>query len=153
MAQSLAIELRLREGQATELLDHFRTVVSARISLQDLRSQGYGQAHGKKIRALDANEKTVGDEIRREYHRIRDVMLVLGMSAKDGRYHLITDADASPFTVTMEQRQPGDSRRTPSWLWADFSFVDNQPEGPTKEYINESECPTFTCTRRANVLH
>ncbi|TFK87312.1 hypothetical protein K466DRAFT_491107 [Polyporus arcularius HHB13444] len=137
MLQCVAIERRLREGQANDALDEFRTVVSARISLQDLRSQGWGQKHGKRLRAMDAKEKAVGEAARSEYHRIRSILLVLGMSDKDATYRVIKDADASPFIVTMEQRRPGDSHRTPSWVWADFSFVDNQPEGPTKEFINQ----------------
>ena len=139
LKEAVAIERRLREGQANDALDSFRAIVTGRVSLLELRKQGAGQKHGKAIRKKDAEERMLGQDARAEYHRLRNILRALGMSEDDATYRVITDEDASPYILTIEQRKPGARRTTPSWLWADFTFVDEQPDGPSKEFMRKSK--------------
>ncbi|KAI0643312.1 hypothetical protein C8Q79DRAFT_915187, partial [Trametes meyenii] len=129
------VERKLREGQANDALHELRTHLTAMYSLEDLRHQGMGQDHGKRVRGLSATEVEVGRRARDEYRRVRVALRVLGMKEDHETYRVLTDNDAKPFVVTPEQHRRGDSKRNPSWLWEDFSFIDDQENDEVKEVL------------------
>ncbi|KAH9884296.1 hypothetical protein C8Q73DRAFT_796289 [Cubamyces lactineus] len=136
MKPAMDIELKIRQGQAAEALDDVRTNIAARrCSLRDLRSQGSGQKHGKKVRALADSERLVGTKARDEYRRLRVLMICLGMSDKDETYRALEDADMQHFTVVAEQYALGDAAKQGSWLWRDFSFINKQDDAEVTEYL------------------
>ncbi|KAI0644659.1 hypothetical protein C8Q79DRAFT_1001927 [Trametes meyenii] len=129
------VERKLREGQANDALHELRTHLTAMYSLEDLRHQGMGQDHGKRVRGLSATEVEVGRRARDEYRRVRVALRVLGMNKDHETYRVLMDKDAKPFVVTAEQHRRGDSKRNPSWLWEDFSFIDNQENDEVKNVL------------------
>ena len=139
MASAVSIERKLREGQANNALNELRAHLTALYSLEDLQKQGSGQAHGKRVRAMAATEVTIGHHARDEYRRVRNILLKLGMPESDETYRALTDSDARPFIVFSHQHQRGDSKRPPSWIWNDFSFLTNQQDAEVKDYMWQSK--------------
>ncbi|KAI0664425.1 hypothetical protein C8Q70DRAFT_905479 [Cubamyces menziesii] len=148
MAPAVSIERKLREGQANDALNELRAHLTALYSLEDLQKQGTGQAHGKRVRAIAATEVTIGHHARDEYRRVRTILLKLGMPEDDDTYRALTDNDARPFIVFSHQHQRGDSKRPPSWIWNDFSFLTNQQDAEVKDYMWQKLRP-FWFRRRA----
>ncbi|KAH9884049.1 hypothetical protein C8Q73DRAFT_661332, partial [Cubamyces lactineus] len=148
MVSAVSIERKLREGQANDALNELRAHLTALYSLEDLQKQGSGQAHGKRVRAMAATEVTIGHHARDEYRRVRNILLKLGMPEGDETYRPLTDNDARPFIVFSHQHQRGDSKRPPSWIWNDFSFLTNQQDAEVKDYMWQKLRP-FWFRRRA----
>ena len=143
MEEAVSIERKLREGQAKDALDELRTHLTALYSLEDLRGQGTGQAHGQRVKALAATEVAIGHQARDEYRRVRKVLVELGMPEDDKTFRILIDEDAKPFIVFSHQHRRGDSKRTGSWLWEDFSFANDQGDNEVKEYMYHSEFDTL----------
>ncbi|KAI0659679.1 hypothetical protein C8Q70DRAFT_1054022 [Cubamyces menziesii] len=149
MAEPVSIERKLREGQAKDALDELRTHLTALYSLEDLRGQGTGQAHGQRVKALAATEVAIGHQARDEYRRVRKVLITLGMPEDDKTFRVLTDEDAKPFIIFSHQHRRGDSKRTGSWLWEDFSFADNQGDNEVKEFMYHKIRPFWFRKRAA----
>ncbi|KAH9884219.1 hypothetical protein C8Q73DRAFT_644132 [Cubamyces lactineus] len=149
MEEAVSIEQKLREGQAKDALDELRTHLTALYSLEDLRGQGTGQAHGQRVKALAATEVAIGHQARDEYRRVRKVLVELGMPEDDKTFRILTDEDAKPFIVFSHQHRRGDSKRTGSWLWEDFSFANDQGDNEVKEYMYHKIRPFWFRKRAA----
>ncbi|KAI9068138.1 hypothetical protein FKP32DRAFT_1609054 [Trametes sanguinea] len=149
MARALEIERRLREGQATDALNDLRAHLTALFSLQDLRQQGAGQQHGTRIKGYAATEVAVGRHARDEYRRVRHVLRILGMPDDHKVFRVLTDQDAKPFVVFSEQHRRGDSRRHPSWLWEDFSFIAGQTDHEVRAFMMHKLRPHWFRCRAA----
>ena len=151
MAPVIAIERKLREGQAHDALNELRLHITARYSLKDLEDQGAGQAHGKRMREMDQTHKAAVDKARDDYRRIRDKLLVLGLKPKNNIFRQLDDSDCRAIS---ESRRIGDSRETRSWLWADLSILskENVASG-VKEFMIKrmlhSSCDTLVLRRTA----
>ena len=61
------------------------------------------------------------------------------MSKRDTTYCALNASDVVAFTVYSTDKQLGDSRKQPSWIWSDFRFVEGEEAG-IKAYCEESEC-------------
>ncbi|KAI0668291.1 hypothetical protein C8Q78DRAFT_1071556 [Trametes maxima] len=146
---AVEVERKLREGQANDALHELRTHLTAVYSLADLRQQGVGQDHSKRVKGMSATEIEVGRRARDEYRRVRVVLRVLGMKEDHETYRVLTDKDAKPFVVTPEQHRRGDSKRNPSWLWEDFSFIDDQENDEVKEVLLAKTRPHWFRRRAA----
>ena len=40
--------------------------------------------------------------------------------------------------MTHYEKRAGDSRKTPSWIWRNSGYVKGIPEGPMKDFVEES---------------
>ncbi|KAI0656991.1 hypothetical protein C8Q70DRAFT_1046552 [Cubamyces menziesii] len=132
---AIEIERRIREGQANDALDNLRTHLAARYSLRDLRAQGKGPKHGKKVRALAQVETKIGTEAKQEYRRLRVLLRVLGMAEDDDKYKVLRDDDLKHFVAVTEQYELGSGSKTGSWLWGDFTFVNKQGNEEVHEFL------------------
>ncbi|KAH9921091.1 hypothetical protein B0H21DRAFT_660461, partial [Amylocystis lapponica] len=72
------------------------------------------------IRRKQAAVKTAAEV----YRRARRALLTLGMEENDQTYRPLRPEDLRPFVLRMEEQQRGDSKKAPSWIWGDFSFVE-----------------------------
>ncbi|KAI0706563.1 hypothetical protein C8Q76DRAFT_630169 [Earliella scabrosa] len=144
MASPVAIERKLREGQARDTLNEVRLQITARYSLQNLEDQGAGQAHGKRIREMDETHQAAADKAREEYQRLRDILLVLGLKPDNPTFRELTDSDCRAIS---ESRRRGESRETRSWLWADLSILrkQNMASGVKEFMIKHSRPHWFQC--------
>ena len=61
------------------------------------------------------------------------------MSKRDTTYCALNASDVVAFTVYSTDKQLGDSRKQPSWIWSDFRFMEEEEVG-IKAYCKESEC-------------
>lgn len=140
MAAAVAIERKLREGQANDALNNLRTHIAARYSLRDLRHSAPGPKHGKEVRALARGEQKIGDSAKYEYRRVRVLLRVLGMSEDDEIYQPLREEDVTHFVVVEEQYNLGDGTVQESWLWRDFSFIHLQDNEEVTEFLLQSTC-------------
>ncbi|KAI0686970.1 hypothetical protein C8Q76DRAFT_635860 [Earliella scabrosa] len=143
MVAVVAIERKIREGQAHEALNDLRLQLTARHSLQDLREQGSGQAHNKRITDMDKTYKEASNCARDEYRRIRCLLLILGMSPSHDSLRELKDEDCKPL---VEIRRLGESRTTRSWLWGDMSMLRDEMDAEAKAFmISRTRPHWFRC--------
>ncbi|KAL1944408.1 hypothetical protein VTO73DRAFT_2838 [Trametes versicolor] len=89
MAEAVAVERKLREGEANDALNTLRT-------LRDLRYAGPGTKHAHEVKEeLGVNKKE--DEAKVEYRRLRVLLRVLGMPEDDETYPAVRDEDPMQF--------------------------------------------------------
>ena len=141
MEPAVAIERKLREGEAHDCLNDVRLHITARHSLQGLEAQGAGQAHGKRVREMEATQDRHVSKAREEYNRIRRILLVLDMGKLNPTFRELTDADCH---AVAEPRKRGESRTTRSWLWADLAILGKDLDAGVKEFMVQSEIATHT---------
>ena len=84
-------------------------------------------------------KKIAIDKAKAEYRAIREQLLLLGMPDDDPKFKPLRDEDCKAFVVVMEEVQRGDSRKVPSWIWGDFSFVGQVGDNDVKTFLVESE--------------
>ncbi|KAI0691552.1 hypothetical protein C8Q76DRAFT_771966 [Earliella scabrosa] len=143
MVAAVAIERKIREGQAHEALNDLRLQLTARHSLQDLRQQGSGQSHNKRIIEMDKTYKDASDRARDEYRRIRSLLLIVGMSPSNESLRPLKDEDCKPL---VEIRRIGESRTTRSWLWGDMSMLREDMDAQAKAFmISRTRPHWFRC--------
>lgn len=95
MAEAVAVERKLREGEANDALNTLRT-------LRDLRYAAPGPKHAHEVKEeLGVNKKE--DEAKVEYRRLRVLLRVLGMPEDDETYPAVRDEGPMQFVVPVNK--------------------------------------------------
>ena len=151
MTKAVETELALRQGQADEALDDLRLHIATYESLEQRKKEGSGVRHNTTMdRRLD-NKRAAQHRARDRYRAVRDIMLILGMSQDDPKFKELRDSDLKAFTLTLVEQRLGDSYRLPSWIWGDFSFVNQVKKGEMRTFLEASKQTTYQCCRHANL--
>ncbi|KAI0669304.1 hypothetical protein C8Q78DRAFT_1070866 [Trametes maxima] len=132
------VEYQLRQGEANEPLDRLRLHLSTHLYLVARKKQGSGVIHNAEAdRRLREKRKAIASA-QADYREARQKMLVLGMDPSDGTFRVLDDDDCRAFVILEEERQLGDSYRTQSWIWGDFTFAHRMAEGDMKKFVYHS---------------
>ncbi|OBZ77878.1 hypothetical protein A0H81_01585 [Grifola frondosa] len=138
-----ALEMKFRKQEADDALDDTRTHLITAFSFKHQRCHVSGQIQNTRaIRKIRRKQQAVG-RAADTYRRARRAMIALGLPEDDGRYRALKTTDVVPFVMYTEEEQLGDSRKVPSWIWGDFSFVENQSEGAIKNFLADGEYADF----------
>ncbi|KAI0356813.1 hypothetical protein OH77DRAFT_1533775 [Trametes cingulata] len=138
MADLVKVESKLRQGQANEALDSLRLHLTTHLSLNVRRTQGSGVIHNTEAdRRLQAKRESI-NEAKDKYRIARHKLLVLAMGKEDESFPVLEDNDCRAFTILSEEQRLGDSYRTQSWIWGDFSFAHRMADGDVKKFVIHS---------------
>ena len=85
----------------------------------------------KKQHAIDAAAT--------RYWTIRKTLLALGMNDNNPKFRPLEDTDKKVFVIISEEQVLGDSRRQPSWIWGDFSFIGKSKDSAMKTFMLDSK--------------
>ncbi|TBU31114.1 hypothetical protein BD311DRAFT_657411 [Dichomitus squalens] len=138
MRQAVQTELALREGQADEALDELRLHIATFESLEKRKRQGSGIRHNTVLDGRLQKKRQAQHRAKDRYRALRDIMLVLGMPNDHKKFRILNDEDLRAFTLTTVEQQLGDSYRLPSWIWGDFSFVNQVKAGEMRSFLEAS---------------
>lgn len=86
------------------------------------------------------NKKAAINGAKTRYRAQREILLTLGMSQDDQEFQVLHDRDCRAFVELMEEQTLGDSRRDPSWIWGDFSYIEKVSDGDVSRFLRESKC-------------
>ncbi|OCH83779.1 hypothetical protein OBBRIDRAFT_815708 [Obba rivulosa] len=118
------VERQLCESQAGNMLRELRTELILKYSLLKAKAQGSGvTAHTRTNVRIHRKQKTI-DRAAWRYRHARRALLALGMDANDRRFHELMDEDKRAFVMDTNDERLGDSRKAPSWIWEDITFVE-----------------------------
>ncbi|KAI0359446.1 hypothetical protein OH77DRAFT_1501916 [Trametes cingulata] len=139
MANLAKMELRLREGQANDALEHLRVHLTTQMSLADHKTHGSGTAHNTAMDKRIHGKRDAIERAKYAYRLARHAMLVLGMTKEQRKkYRQLKDDDCKAFVLVDEELRAGDSQRRPTWIWGDFTYMDKLDEGKIKLFITHS---------------
>ena len=139
MKQVVQTELALRQGQADEALDELRLHIATFEALEKRKRQGSGIRHNTAMDGRLEKKRAAQHRAKDRYRAIRDIMLILGMSPDDEKFRVLQDTDLRAFTLTTVEQQLGDSYMLPSWIWGDFSFMNQVKAGEMRAFLEASE--------------
>lgn len=153
MAEAVRNELLLRQGHARNALDDLRMHITTHATLEDRKKQASGVIHNTGWDNRLARKRAAIDDAASRYRKLRDTLIVLGMQEGDEEFRPLADEDKRAFVIISEEQLLGDSRRKPSWIWGDFSFVGKADDGTLKTFMFESEVSLCTlCGQRPDIL-
>ena len=136
-------EVIIRKAEARDALEALRSHIIVSESLKvkqfDLSGKVAHTRMGKKIRRKYDQIVANADD----YRRARISMLRLGVSQEDPAFRLLRKKDVVQFTLTNSANSIGQSRKSVSWIWDDFSFVGNETDPAYKAYFAEGESCIF----------
>lgn len=117
--KSLAdIELRLRQGQAKDLLDRARASVLAYEQTAKVKStQLSGQMQLTRSNRLLQSIKDQQKALVEEYSRTRKAMIKLGLADSDKTFQQLSEEHFKLVRNTVGDRTIGESRVSDSWIW------------------------------------
>lgn len=141
MSEAVTMELRLREGQANEALEDLRLHLTTQMSLAERKTQGSGTIHNAAMDRRIHGKRDAIERAKFAYRRARVLMIVLGMPKKDRKYRGLCDQDCKAFVIVDEEVRRGDSKRDPTWIWGDFTYMGKLDEGKIKIFVTNSMCP------------
>lgn len=124
MRKPVEYERTLRQGYATEALDSLRMHLTTHATLRVRHQQASGVKENTKWDRRIAAKREAINQAKERYRKLRRILLLLGMGEADPSFKPLTEDDCRAFTVLDVERKPGDSRKLPSWIWGDFSFVE-----------------------------
>ena len=128
MQRAVQYERSIREGYATEALDDLRMHLTTHSTMKDRHAQVSGVRQNVKWdRRLDAKIAAI-NRAKERYRSMRRMLRLLGMDESDAKFKYLREVDCKAFTILDVERKLGDSKKLPSWIWGDFSFV-NQAGG------------------------
>ncbi|KAI0362994.1 hypothetical protein BV20DRAFT_959208 [Pilatotrama ljubarskyi] len=139
MAELVKMERRLREGQANEALEQLRVHLTTQISLADRKTRGSGTAHNTAMDKRIYGKRDAIERAKYAYRLARHKMVVLGMNQEQRKRYLhLKDSDCKAFVLVNEELRAGDSRRRPTWIWGDFTYMDKLDDGKIKLFVTNS---------------
>ncbi|RPD52052.1 hypothetical protein L226DRAFT_474677 [Lentinus tigrinus ALCF2SS1-7] len=138
MAAAVQHERALREGYARDALDELRMHITTFASLEYRKRRGSGVKHNKKMEPQLSKKQQVIDAAGVRYSDHRQKLITLGMKEDHHEFRLLTKNDKRAFVITADEQTPGDSRRSPSWIWGDFGFIGKAQEGSIKDFMLDS---------------
>ncbi|OBZ69168.1 hypothetical protein A0H81_10697 [Grifola frondosa] len=117
------LERQVRQGQANDALADTRTHLITAFSFRYQRHNVSGQIQNTRaMRKIQRKQQVVG-RAADTYRRARRALIALGMQVDDACYRVLKTTDVILFAMYTEEEQLGDSRKTPSWIWEDFTFM------------------------------
>ena len=60
------------------------------------------------------------------------------MDDSDGEFRPLEDKDKKAFVIISEEQLLGDSRRKPSWIRGDFSFIGKSKDSAIQAFMLDS---------------
>ena len=81
LKQARAVELAMREGEASQALDHLRRVLAAGTSVNHAIARAAGHKQKDKLRTIQKEQNKDAKAAQARYTKIRNLMLALGMEA------------------------------------------------------------------------
>ncbi len=139
MKKLVETERSLRQGQAAEALNELRIHLSTHVALKFRKEERSGQNHNAPMdRRLD-EKKEVITGAKYEYRKLRHTLRVLGMPENHKIFRPLRDEDAVAFKLFTSENVQGDSRRMPSWIWGDFSFVGKVAPGEVRTFLEKGK--------------
>ncbi len=143
VASLVSWEKRVRQGQANDALSDLRThlVTTEMLKIKKLDATGKSSTTrmGKKLRRQNDQVVAAADD----YRRARLALIHLGMDEGDVLFRPLKKTDVAGFTMSTETQQLGDSRKTVSWIWEDFSFVERPGDLDHQEFYEEGRTTHF----------
>ncbi|KAI1786196.1 hypothetical protein LXA43DRAFT_898439, partial [Ganoderma leucocontextum] len=144
MQQAIQYERSIREGYATEALDDLRMHLTTHATMKDRHAQVSGVRQNVKWDRRLAAKKAAINGAKERYRSMRRMLLLLGMAENDAKFKRLREADCKAFTILDVERKLGDSKRLPSWIWGDFSFVNQaDADGIAKFLLNSLRAHWF----------
>lgn len=150
MSALVAMELRLRQGEANEALEDLRLHLTTQMSLVDRKKQGSGTIQNTAMDRRIHGKRDAIERAKFAYRRARVALIVLGMSKKDPKYKVLHDSDCKAFVIVDEEVRRGDSQLDPTWIWGDFSYMGKLDEGKIKSFVTNSECDSWPVLTHAD---
>ncbi|KAM5534229.1 hypothetical protein V8D89_012136 [Ganoderma adspersum] len=123
MQQAIEYERSLHEGYATEVLDDLRMHLTTHATMKDRHAQVSGVRQNVKWDRRLAAKKTAINQAKERYRSARRMLLLLGMAEDNAKFKCLREVDCKAFTILDVERKLGDSKKLPSWIWGDFSFI------------------------------
>ena len=139
MHKAVEYERALRQGYATETLDNLRMHLTTHATLRARHQQASGVKENTKWDRRLAAKRDAINQAKERYRKLRCILLLLGMAEEDQTFKPLTESDCRAFTVLDIERKPGDSRKLPSWIWGDFSFVEKTTADDVDKFLIGSE--------------
>ncbi|OBZ68116.1 hypothetical protein A0H81_12011 [Grifola frondosa] len=107
------LERQVRQGQANDALADTRTHLITAFSFRYQRRNVSGQIQNTRaMRKIQRKQQATCVD------RLRQV--------DDACYRVLKTTDVVPFAMYTEEEQLGDSRKTPSWIWEDFTALQSR---------------------------
>ncbi|RPD67803.1 hypothetical protein L226DRAFT_474379 [Lentinus tigrinus ALCF2SS1-7] len=131
-------ELQFRKAFARNALDDLRMHIITHATVEHRKKQGSGVVFNTGANASIKTKTDARDAARDRYRAIRETLLVLGMDKDDQEFKPLHNEDVRAFVIVSEEELLGDSRRRPSWIWGDFSFIGKEKDGKVKKFMLES---------------
>ena len=139
MAEAVRHERLLREGFARDALDDLRMHITTHASLVDRKKQHSGVVWNTGMDTRLARKQQAIDAAATQYRTLRNTLLDLGMDENDSEFRRLEDNDKKAFVIITEEQVLGDSRRKPSWIWGDFSFIGKSEDNAIKTFMLDSK--------------
>lgn len=124
MEDAVMAEMKLRQGQGNDTLSDVRTHLITLTTLKKQQELAEGQALTRFQGAVNREMKARNDAAE-GYWATRNALRTLKPAESRNNFPELTEWDLKIFNFKMVHQALGDSRRSPSWIWGDFGFVDS----------------------------
>ncbi|KAH9912048.1 uncharacterized protein BXZ73DRAFT_56636 [Epithele typhae] len=137
MKAAVAVERRMREGQARDTLDEYRVLVASQVSWKLIATQ----KPATRKRTQDVHQKVpLTQRVLKEkeyFERYQKLLVRLGMSEDDQlqRSIDITPEDGEDWAIHQDQRKAGATHKTPSWIWGDVQWIFSIKNDVQRDYV------------------
>ena len=71
----------------------------------------------------EQQKKLVVNAVAEAYCRAQQALTKLGMPGNEKRFLELKKKDVVPFVVLMDDKQLGDGKKVPSWVWSNFMIL------------------------------
>ncbi len=138
MQDAVKIERKLREGQAQEALDSFKTHLMTYQSLKARKANVSGVvANTAQDRRAQGKTEAI-NKAKARYREVHSILRVLGMPEDHAKFKPLADADCK-FVILTVERKAQDSTRLPTWIWGDSRHIRRHPKGAIKDFMKHCE--------------
>lgn len=118
-------ELRVRSGQANEILHELRNKLGFTSFLWKKTTGQFGQAARTRSEKAFERANTRIRELREEYNNIRLKLLALGEPADSHNYRPLTEKDCERIEIEHAQLKPGQKTKMIPWIWRDGAYCED----------------------------
>ncbi|KAH9910552.1 uncharacterized protein BXZ73DRAFT_83423 [Epithele typhae] len=137
MAAAVAVERRMREGQARDALAEYRVILAGGVSWKLMSLQMIGH----KNRQMNTNAKQTTEtrlsQERRLFNRYQQLLVRLGMKIDQQQQRDLKLDDR--LVTTLGQRRAGDTHKAGDWLWGDAKWIFDMKDKEQRTFVLASE--------------
>lgn len=112
-------ELKLRRGQANDILREVRRKIGLKSFLRQNTNGQFGQSAKTRMGQATSKIDDSLSSLREQYNLIRQKLVILGEPMESPLYQPLTAHDCKPLRISHQQEAPGNKHSSVAWIWRD----------------------------------